>query len=170
MTSTNPKSHLLSARRQLDRASDTLSWERGFSLIEVLIALLILSIGLLGLAALQTVDLRYNRQSYQRTQAVFQAYDMIDRIRANPTGLTNGDYNAVTFGQGNNLIPSTICSQQSCNPDQLATYDIDKWNTANASLLTNGQGTIYLSNGHLTIEIDWLENDISRKLIMPVDL
>ncbi|HLE93281.1 MAG TPA: type IV pilus modification protein PilV, partial [Sulfuricaulis sp.] len=56
---------------------------RGFSLIEVLVALLVLSIGLLGLAALQTTSLQYNTGSYFRTQATFLAYDIIDRMRAN---------------------------------------------------------------------------------------
>ncbi len=56
----------------------------GFSLLEVLIALLVLSIGLLGLAGLQTLGLKFNMQSYQRTQAALLAYDIVDRMRANP--------------------------------------------------------------------------------------
>ncbi|MCG8325881.1 MAG: type IV pilus modification protein PilV [Thiotrichales bacterium] len=55
----------------------------GFSLMEVLIALLVLSVGLLGLAALQAVSLKANHSAYQRTQATFLAYDIMDRMRAN---------------------------------------------------------------------------------------
>lgn len=66
--------------------------QSGFSLLEVLIALLVLSIGLLGLAALQTTSLRSNQMATMRTLATQLAYDMTDRMRANPTGLAAQDY------------------------------------------------------------------------------
>ncbi len=72
--------------------NNSLSNERGFTLLEVLIALLILSIGLLGLAALQTVGLRSNQMAVMRTQATHQAYDMTDRMRASPVAVTASDY------------------------------------------------------------------------------
>jgi type IV pilus assembly protein PilV len=72
--------------------------ERGFTLLEVLIALLILSIGLLGLAALQTVGLRSNQMAVMRTQATHQAYDMTDRMRANPVATDASEY-VITTGQ-----------------------------------------------------------------------
>ena len=62
--------------------------QQGFTLLEVLIALLVLSIGLLGLAALQTTGLRSNQMATMRTLATQIAYDMSDRMRANPGGLT----------------------------------------------------------------------------------
>jgi len=65
---------------------------RGFTLLEVLIALLVLSIGLLGLAALQTSGLRSNQMATMRTLATQIAYDMTDRMRANPTGVNNSEY------------------------------------------------------------------------------
>jgi len=58
--------------------------QRGFTLLEVLIALLVLSIGLLGLAALQTTGLRSNEMASMRTTATQLAYDISDRMRANP--------------------------------------------------------------------------------------
>jgi type IV pilus assembly protein PilV len=61
--------------------------QQGFTLLEVLIALLVLSIGLLGLAALQTTGLRSNQMATMRTLATQLAYDMTDRMRANPAGL-----------------------------------------------------------------------------------
>ena len=67
---------------------------RGFSIIEVLIALLVLAIGLLGLAALQAQGLRFNHDAYVRTQATNLAYDIVDRMRANRAnvaGYTAGD-------------------------------------------------------------------------------
>ena len=64
----------------------------GFTLLEVLIALLILSIGLLGLAALQTTGLRSNQMATMRTLATQAAYDISDRMRANPAGMANNQY------------------------------------------------------------------------------
>jgi type IV pilus assembly protein PilV len=66
--------------------------QHGFTLLEVLIALLILSIGLLGLAALQTTGLRSNQMASMRTMATEAAYDITDRMRSNPVGVAAGEY------------------------------------------------------------------------------
>ncbi|HEU4781279.1 MAG TPA: type IV pilus modification protein PilV [Steroidobacteraceae bacterium] len=66
---------------------------RGFTLIEALVALVVLSIGLLGVAALQLTSLRSNHGSAMRSQATFLAYDIIDRMRANRTAALAGNYN-----------------------------------------------------------------------------
>lgn len=113
----------------------------GFSLLEVLVALLIMSIGLLGLAALQTVGLTFNRQSYGRTQATLQAYDIIDRIRANKSNnaVINSNYDNVALG----TTPGTTdCSSSTCDSGQMADYDIRTWNNANKSILPQGKGAI----------------------------
>ena len=70
----------------------------GFTLLEVLIALLILSIGLLGLAALQTTGLRSNQMASMRTLATEAGYDITDRMRANPTGVEANEY-VIALGQ-----------------------------------------------------------------------
>jgi len=66
--------------------------QHGFTLLEVLIALLILSIGLLGLAALQTKSLRSNQMASMRTTVTQLAYDISDRMRANPAGVAANEY------------------------------------------------------------------------------
>ena len=66
--------------------------ERGFTLVEVLIALVVFSVGLLGIAGLQITSLKANHGSATRTQAVYLAYDVIDRMRANPTAAIAGAY------------------------------------------------------------------------------
>ncbi|MCS6948044.1 MAG: type IV pilus modification protein PilV, partial [Steroidobacteraceae bacterium] len=65
---------------------------RGFTLIEALIAVLVLSIGLLGIAGLQLASLQTNSVAYQRSQATMLAYDLLDRMRANRTAALNGAY------------------------------------------------------------------------------
>jgi len=71
-----------------------MSPQRGFTMIEVLVALVVLSIGLLGAAKLQVLAVRYNSQSFLRGQAVVLAYDMADRMRANPTAVAAGNYDS----------------------------------------------------------------------------
>src|SRR3954468_10503669 len=69
--------------------------ERGFTLVEALVALVVLSIGLLGIAGLQLTSLKANHGSATRTQAVYLAYDIIDRMRANRQAAMDGSYNIV---------------------------------------------------------------------------
>ena len=93
---------------------------RGFTLLEVLIALLIFSLGMMGLAGLMVVSVKTNQSAYQRTQASFLAQSMADRMRANISKVNdyNGDYDASTAG------PSS-CS--SCDPDDLLDRDRKVW-------------------------------------------
>jgi len=69
-----------------------LSRARGFTLVEILVTLVVMSVGLLGLAALQLTSLKANHGSATRTQAVYLAYDIIDRMRANPTAAAANNY------------------------------------------------------------------------------
>jgi type IV pilus assembly protein PilV len=157
------------------------SCPRGFSLIEVLVALLILSIGLLGLAALQTAGMRFNTQSYQRTQAVLNAYDIIDRIRANPGGMNAGNYNDIDLVYS---APVTDCMGATCTTAQMADYDIGQWKASLTNVLSQGQGGI--CRGTLTVNpynctvdatatqfmvgIAWMENDITQSLAVEAQL
>ena len=102
----------------------------GFTLIEVLVALIVVSIGLLGLAGLQATSVRFNQQAYLRSQAVQQAYDMADRIRANARGMWDGDYDDI---DGTESDPA--CIDTDCSPADLATTDAVAWNAQNVSVL-----------------------------------
>ncbi len=92
--------------------------ERGFSLIEVLIALLVLAIGLLGLAALQAQGLRFNHDAYVRTQATHIAYDIVDRMRANTANVAA--YTAADPNLACDPTVSTVNMDLSCWYDGLA--------------------------------------------------
>lgn len=148
--------------------------QRGFSLLEVLIALAVLSIGLLGLAALQTVGLRINHDSYQRTQATILAYDIIDRMRANSKGLTDGKYNLVLVGDNYPFPPGKNCASVDCSTNDLAEYDITVWHTVLAKKLSDGKGAIstVVSGGisTRTVTISWRENDLPIALNVDVQL
>lgn len=122
--------------------------QAGFSLLEVLISIIVLTIGLLGVAALQGSSIRYNHSAQLRAIAIAQGHSMADRIKANKAGAEAGAYNAVSG------TPSqTSCT--ACTPTQLAQYDAWKWNTVNASLLPSGQGTVTGNNNRYTITVRW---------------
>ena len=74
----------------------------GFSLIEVMVAVLVLGVGLLGFALLQTMSVRFTQSANQRTQATNLAYDMLDQMRVNrlAAGQYVGNYAAATSGAG----------------------------------------------------------------------
>jgi len=67
----------------------------GFTLIEVLISILILSVAFLGIAALQVNALKNNQSSLQRSQAIILSYYMMDSMRANPIAAVGGAYNLI---------------------------------------------------------------------------
>ncbi|MHB8473214.1 MAG: type IV pilus modification protein PilV [Gammaproteobacteria bacterium] len=124
---------------------------RGFTLLEILIALLILSVGLLGLAGLQVNGLHSNQDSYYLTQAMAQAYDMADRMRANRVGYTAGSYDNI-----DTTTPTDPgCITTGCSSANMAVYDRYQWNTANANVLPSGKGSVTTSGNIRIITVMW---------------
>ncbi len=78
--------------RLISSPNPTRAPARGFSLVEVMVALLILSVGLLGLAGLQVLGLKHTGNAYFRTQATLLASEMAERIHANPLAAVRGEY------------------------------------------------------------------------------
>ena len=95
--------------------------QRGFSLIEVLVAVLIVAVGILGVAGLQVVSLQQNRSALLRAEALQLGNDILDRMRANP--LT--DYAPVDVDDA--PPNATNCVTNSCDPTDMAEYDIAQW-------------------------------------------
>lgn len=114
----------------------------GASLLEVLIALVVLSLGLLGLAGLQVASLKANQDAGIRTQASILAYQIIDSVRANPARIADYNYN-LDFG-----------SDEDDEPDAAAVAgdDLDEWVQRVASL-PGGEGQVCQANDP-AIQID----------------
>jgi type IV pilus assembly protein PilV len=93
----------------------------GFSLIEVLITMLIMAVGLMGIAALQFRGLQYSHDAYIRTQINFLAYDIADRMRLNRANATGYDADYV--------IPTTLAAVGTCTQAtaQSAANDLICW-------------------------------------------
>lgn len=111
--------------------------QSGFTLIEVLVSMLILSIGLIGVAALQGVSLKNTQSAFMRTQASALAYDLADRMRAN---LASADSNL--YDPGTAAIVTGCRSTTGCTPLDLAKNDLAEWNAALATYLPMGQGFV----------------------------
>lgn len=115
----------------------------GFSLIEVLVALVVFSIGLLGLARLQMAGLKSATSAATRLEAVNLAYDVLDRMRANRTPALAGRYVVAMGG--------------SSSAGGLAQADIEAWKAALSAGLPDGDGAIEVGNRTVTITVRWSE-------------
>ena len=105
--------------------------QKGFSMIEVLVTVVILAVGLLGIAALQFMSKRSNFEAVQRTAATMLAYDIIERMRTNSTQLMEYAGDASTpsplLGGATQSTPDPNCSTASCTPFKLSQYDLWEW-------------------------------------------
>lgn len=106
-----------------------IKFSKGFTLIEVLIAFIILSFGLLGAVALQAKAKQASLDSLQRAAAVALGNDIIQRIRANDTPQLASLY-AQEFTSKTATSPSSECLTGSCNPAQIAALDLEQWKRA----------------------------------------
>ncbi|EGG98963.1 Type IV fimbrial biogenesis protein PilV [gamma proteobacterium IMCC2047] len=137
--------------------------QQGITLIEVLVALLVLSIGLVGLAALQLNSLRFNHSAFLRTQSTVLAYDIIDSMRVNRDKARDGVYNVSTG------------SCTTCSTNALANTDLVRWKASLAASLPAGDGSVStLATGAtrvVQVTVQWAENrgDISGTQSLTVE-
>lgn len=108
--------------------------QRGFSLVEVLIALVIMSVGMLGIAGLYVQSMQAGRTSMFRHHAVTLAGDVADRIRANPTAGAAYNHAANATGVNNNCVAQNT----DCNAADMASNDIFLWQDQADDTLPNG--------------------------------
>lgn len=104
----------------------------GASLIEVLIALLVFSIGLQGIASLQYQAIKENFDSSQRSQAIWAAQELVARIQANEAGREDDAYSITDFTADCDSEPDPYCADtdsdaESCDASEMATFDV--WET-----------------------------------------
>jgi type IV pilus assembly protein PilV len=126
---------------------------RGFSLIEVLVALIIMSVGMLGIASLYVQSMQAGRTSLFRHNAVTLAGDVADRIRANPTA------GAAYAGAGADF--ACIAQGTNCSAPQMAAQDVLVWSDQAASTLPDGAVDIVFDAGSVPptyqITVSWNE-------------
>lgn len=114
---------------------------QGFSLTEVLVAVVVLSIGLLGIAGLQAASLRNNHSAYLRSVATILGYDMADRMRANSAGVSAGNYNSPS------AVAHANCSAAAgCTTAEMAQNDAYEWTQVVAEQLPSGSAAVCLDS------------------------
>lgn len=118
--------------------------QRGTTLIETLVALLVLSIGLLGVAGLQLSSLQNNRGAHLRSQAQVMSYDIADRMRANRDTALKGGY---TIGFGATATGTGV-----------AVVDLNNWKAALAVALPSGDGQVEtVGTNMIRITVRWTD-------------
>lgn len=123
---------------------------RGFSLLEVMVAIVVLSIGLLGMAALQSYSIKNNQSAAFRSQAMNLAYGIIDNMRANRTGVLQAEY----YTTYTNTPSGTSVAKQ----------DLINWKTAISNALPQGKGQIDFPGTTVTVNIQWDDSRISSDI------
>jgi type IV pilus assembly protein PilV len=132
----------------------------GFTLIEVLISMLILAVGLLGLAGLQATGLRNNLSAYHRSQATQLAYDIADRMRANVADAQNLATSVYIAMDPEDAATQAACTAiaGACSPTLMAQHDLFEWNSNITSILPSGEGSIAVAGSLFTITVNWDDN------------
>lgn len=138
---------------------------KGMTLIEVLVSIVVLAVGLLGIASMLMLSNKSNTSSYSKQQAVQAVYDIFDRIRANSSAAINGNYNVSNIGSGGMPTavssPGVMCNASVCTPSQLASYDTWYWLTKDVAKLPNGSGSVTTAlagaagNTIITVTVQW---------------
>ena len=165
--------------------------QQGFSLIEVMVSALVLSVSLLGILGLQLVGMKGTQQSYMKQQAMGVIQNTMERMSANHAGVINGDYNNVdsTSFDCTQAMPS--CNTSNCNSTQVALVDKlnlicgyktgtgsrtggvkfvsagDNLNFSNGKLKINCRPTTDCSLGDVHVRVDWTERALGDEPPQP---
>jgi type IV pilus assembly protein PilV len=129
--------------------------QRGDTMIEVLVTMVIIAVGVLGTAALQVTTLKNLSSSHSASVAALVANDFSERMRANPTAALNNDY-------VHDSLPNTQtdCVGNACTPDQLANYDMEVWWQEMTLVLPSAKGVVerIVGTDTFSVTVHWDED------------
>jgi type IV pilus assembly protein PilV len=135
--------------------------QRGISLIESLVALVVAALGILGIVGVQMRTLADTQTSVRRAQAILLIEDLSERMKVNPNALNN--LASYTSGFDDSPTPGSCAS--GCTPADQASYDLARWKETVKANLPLGQASIFLAPGEgqgrrqLGVMISWRENE-----------
>ncbi len=130
--------------------------QAGFTLLEVLVTLMVITLALLGTAGLQAYAMKFTQSGQLRTQAVILGIDLIERIEANNEAAITGSYAA-------DPLPTAApvdCYVNPCTPTDLATHDLVQFGNKLAAELPSGTATVAITGAGpwiYTLQINWVE-------------
>lgn len=130
---------------------------KGFTLLEVMIALVISAVSLLGLASLQAQSLGFSQTAYLRSQATYFAYDMLEKMRMNKNVANGGSYDLATTDNPN--FATCYGTGVTCDENDIANSDKYEWRTLLDSTLPGGKGSVSRAAAGaseiVTIVVEW---------------
>lgn len=133
--------------------------QRGISLIESLVAMVVVALGILGMLGVQMRTLTDTQAGVRRAQAIRLIEDLGERLQNSPDALNNlSAYTAKPTA-------STDCVAAACSPSDLATFDIKTWRATVVDTLPGGEVTVFIPEGaprQLGVLIGWRENRYSQ--------
>lgn len=138
---------------------------RAFTLVEVMVAVVVLAVGLLGMASLMVTSMQSTQSAYSRSQASLLVSDLLERMRGNKN--SSGDSQAVgtndyvtTLTSGSTCPVAQSCTN--CSPEEQAAQDMHTWCTDLKAGLPGGGAVITRSgDSQYRIEINWQESNAS---------
>jgi len=138
--------------------------ERGFSMLEILLTLFLLTIWLLASAGVQSSSLQYTKAASFRTQAVYLATELTERMQVNKTGAVAGSYQT---SSDTAVTSSTDCTAALCSPTDLAAFDLAEWTGRLSAALPNATWTVTPNNAGAnpmtyTIVVNWTDRRTGR--------
>lgn len=143
------------------------SSQRGVSLIEALVALMVLALGVMGMAGIQTRTLVESRTTNSRALTLQMADDLLDRMQGNSAIRLNPPaVNPYVVGWGALAAPPVDCFTAVCNGAQLAAFDLTQWKAALARVLPAGDAQVFQSNtdsAQFGVLIGWTETQAKNQ-------
>ncbi|WP_284334779.1 type IV pilus modification protein PilV [Comamonas sp. NoAH] len=151
------------------------SKQRGITLLESLIAILVMALGILGILGAQMRTLSNTQTSFHRAQAIRLIEDLSERLMTTPNALRNADtYKspweaAPKDGKEKNEEEIADCYTQACDNTELAQFDISQWKAKVANTLPSGNASIFFADDEtidtnrrqLGVMVSWRENESS---------
>jgi type IV pilus assembly protein PilV len=141
--------------------SSTQKRQRGISLIESLVALVVAALGILGIVGVQMRTLADTQTSVRRAEAILLIEDLSERMKVNPNALNN----LTSYTSGFDDTPTLSSCTNSCTPAEQASYDMALWKQTVKANLPLGQASIFLAPGEtqgrrqLGVIVSWRENE-----------
>lgn len=130
--------------------------QSGLTMIEILIAIFIMAVGLLGTMTLQMRAVQDTGNANLRSVAIYLANDMADRIRANKAGRTAGTFNNMTNAKDTN-IKSACYTTAGCSGADMALHELSEWRKTveDSNILPDGDANISANGGVYTVTVSW---------------
>ena len=141
---------------------ETKRTQKGMTLIEVLVAAFVLSIGLLGHSKIQSLGVRAGTDANMRTQGTYLLTEMMERLRANRLAADSNYYASIDYASIDcSVAPAMVCSEgtagsaEQCTADEMADEDSIQWFCDVQDTMPNGNVAVSVAAAVYSIQVSW---------------